>query len=452
MLVLFCILIKSQFNLLTINGQPASEFAGKGRPVFLRMVITGCPFAPPSVAQWEQAAKLFPQVDFVTYDCWKDNNAGVCDQFLEGNSSPYHVLIQPDKLIAYPSGFGNPPDISTSPQRFIDTITQNAGLYPIAPPILTLIPQTTTSFFNSSHFPIFLIYDSTRKDHSTFVSMWTKAANEELYPEDDSHSFGILDSSKYPNECLRIAQTDTLETPLCVVYSSSTHNYVKIRSYFSVIADVRKSISNLKLQSEVKPIPSPVPIEIPEKPTPSPIPDDFTIITNDQLEKRPLSVIKNNYIESMSYDGNSYSGSPADSQTCTQVTPSESDHSAALKALNFLRSLTGLTGDVVEDKSWSTDCQDTALIIHKIGTIPADHVVNPAKIPDTCNKESEFLKTVIDTAAKSNLAGNDHSCFESVGKFIKDEGENNRFVVGHRRQLFRQSLNKVGLGFYPLVK
>ena len=76
MLAIFFALVNAQFNLLTINGEPASSFAGKGRPVFLRMVITGCPFAPPSVAQWEQASLLFPQVDFFTYYCCKYNGQG----------------------------------------------------------------------------------------------------------------------------------------------------------------------------------------------------------------------------------------------------------------------------------------------------------------------------------------------------------------------------------------
>ncbi|KAK8842896.1 hypothetical protein M9Y10_025762 [Tritrichomonas musculus] len=451
MFALFCIFIQSQFNLLTINGKPASEFAGKGRPVFLRMLITGCPFALSSVAQWEQASKLFPQVDFVTYDCWKDEGQGVCKQFLEGSSSPYHVLIQPDKLVAYPDGFGNPPDISESPQRFINTIVTDTGLYPLAPPILSLFPKITDSFYNSSKNPIFLIYDSTRIDHSQFASAWSKVANEELYPEDDSISFGLLDSSKYPEECMRWTQSEKLESPVAVIYSRETGNFVKLTSYFSIVSDVRRNIINLNLISTIKKLPDPVIEKVDQLPVPTPLPNDYKIVTNEALEKRSLSTVKTNYLNTFNFKGQAYTGQPADDKTCNQVTPSPEDHAAALKVLNYLRNLAGLSDNIVEDPDWNTDCQDTALIIHKIGTVPSNHVIIPELIPKTCTQGNEFIQTAVKTAALSNLASNDDSCYQSMYRFILDEGANNRFVAGHRRSLFHPKLEKVGMGFYPVV-
>lgn len=442
-------------NLIEINNDTSlDDLKNEYRPLFLRLTSPGCPFSPDSKVHWEAAAELFPQVDFITIDCWE--NKKICGLFGYPINTPYHGFVLANTSEVYDNEdakFGRPTgsnDIEKSPTKFVDVITKYANLYPISPPLANLVPMITDSFYKNAGDPIILLYNSKCYEEVPFLNAWSKAANEELVSNGDYPTIGLLDCSKYPDECQRWSRPYVVKTPRALVYSGKTGNFEILDSY----NDITKSkIQNLITNANSllsRPTPSPIPNPIPS--VPSLAPGDYELLENTELQNRPLSEVKSKYEtifkapeKGPCLDGNC-GNDHIDGPTCEKIQPNPQDHESSLNVINGFRWLAGLPDDVKENEEWSTLCQGTAHTINRIGKVPPDHIIKDQYLTPTYCAQAVYQQVAKD----SLLSENSNSCFESSYKLFKDEGSNNDGVVGHRRYLLHPNLKTVGFGFYPL--
>ena len=440
-------------NLITINDNTSlADLKDEYRPLFLRLTSPGCPYSPASQVHWEAAAELFPQVDFITINCWQ--NTAICSLFGYPINTPYHGFVLANTSEVYDNEdakFGRPSginDIEKSPTKFIDVITKYANLYPISPPLANLVPMISDSFYKNAGDPIILLYNSECTEEVPFLNAWSKAANEELLSNGDYSTIGLLDCSKYPDECLRWSRPYVVRTPRALVYSGKTGNFEILDSYDQISQDKIQNLLTNAGSLPTRPTPSPVPNPSPNNPILSP--DDYEVLENSNLQNRPLSEVKQKYVNFFKAP----EGGPClkgcgdehvETITCDDIPPNPKDHESSLNVINMFRWLAGLSDDVAEDDEWSKICEKTAHNIHRTGRVPSDHIIKDNYLTDAYCGDPSYKQVALD----SLLSENSNSCFESTYKLFKDEGSNNDGVVGHRRYLLHPDLKKVGFGFYP---
>lgn len=437
-------------NLISISDDSSLEdIKDPLRPIFLRLTSPGCPYSPPSQAQWERAAELYPHVNFVTVNSWA--NTKISSLFGTSIFTPTHALVAANSTsLIQDTIFGHDTEIVESPQKFLDLIQQHTNLYPLAPPLMSLTPIMIDSFYNSIDDPIILLYNSRCSDEVPFINEWTKISNEVIFPNGDNPRIGILDCSIYPDECKRWSFPYVPQTPRALIYSSKTGNYEVLDTYNDITTDKINGLYSNAISRPNREIPTPLPIPEPEQGEPSTT--GFTILQNSDLQSRSVNTIRTEYKESFkSPSSGCETASDCDSRTlddpskCFYITPSTDDHQKSLKIINFFRRLAGLTNDVTEDPTWSSQCNHTSINIHKIGRVPSDHKIKPDHATSTYCGESGNIQVALD----SLLSENCRSVFESSYKLFRDEGQHNDGVVGHRRWLLHPLLSKIGLGFYP---
>ncbi|KAK8842075.1 hypothetical protein M9Y10_026297 [Tritrichomonas musculus] len=459
MIAFFCLILHQALcadkctyksNRVSINTDVSlDDIKDEYRPTFLRLTSPGCPYSLSSDAQWVKASELYPQVNFVTVDCWK--NTKICSLYDESFMTPAHALVAANSnQMIEDSKTGNIEDISVSPQTFLNIIQKYANLYPISSPLISLSPMTTDSFYNAIDNPIILLYDSTCSDEVPFLNAWAKIANEEILPDGNYPRIGMLDCSIYPSECLRWSHPYKTQTPRALIYSSKTGNFEVLDTFNKLSAEKIDGLYANTVIKPTQPAPTPVPVIIPKLELPST--EGYTILENSDLQQRPLDTIKKEYKEafvrpsSACETPDNCKPQTLDSPSqCNQINPSSEDHEKSLKIINFLRGLAGLPKDVSEDTTWSTECYKTAINIHKIGVVPSNHIINEKYATSQYCGEAGNIKVAQD----SLLAENSMTVFDASYKFIIDKGSHNDGVVGHRRWLLHPDLKKIGIGFYP---
>lgn len=421
------------------------------RPTFIRLTSPGCPYTLASQAQWEKAASLYPQVNFVTVDSWK--NTKITSLFGQTLSTPYHGLfLANSSSLIEDSEIGNPPEIHNSPQRFLTEIKKHTNLYPIAPPLVSLSPVITDSFYSAVDDPIFLLYDSRCSDQVPFLNAWSTVANEVIFSNGVNPRIGILDCSIYSDECQRWSHPYAVTTPRALIYSSKTGNYEVLDTIDNINSEKIDGLYANALSRAPKATPSPVPIPVPDTSLPSS--DGYTIIENTQLrEQKTIASVIAEYIAANVAPASACKvASECEPKTlnspsqCPNIEPSEDDHTNALKMFNFFRGLAGLPKDLTEETEWSKECYKTAINMHKIGKVPSDHIIkNEYANSNYCGEANN-----VQVSKDSLLSENAQSVFQSSIGLIKDEGTHNNGVVGHRRYLLQPNLKHIGIGFYPL--
>lgn len=112
-----------QSNLITIDTDVSmDDIKDPNRPTFIRLTSPGCPYSPPSQKQWEKAASLYPQVNFVTVDSWKNEKI---TKLFSNTVTPVHALFKANMAtFSEDAVIGNTADIQKSPQRFLKVISQ----------------------------------------------------------------------------------------------------------------------------------------------------------------------------------------------------------------------------------------------------------------------------------------------------------------------------------------
>ena len=416
------------------------------RPTFLRLTSPGCPYTPLSDQQWKKAAQLFPQVNFVTVNCWQ--NSAICSQFGNSIMTPVHGLVPAgSSQVNEDTIIGNSEGLQSSPQLFIDCIQNNAKIYPISSPLYILSPMVTDSFYQNVENPIIVLYDSRCSEQVSFLNAWTQAANEELYPEGDNPRIGLLDCSKYESECLRWSRPYHIITPRALIYSTKTGNFEVLDSYTTL---TKSKIDTLVSNADFMPN-RPHPTPVPNKPRniTEPSTEGYAILENTDLQSRSLSTVKKQYSAFKAPSNGCKTGTECETRTnvekCFLIEPSTDDHNQTVGILNFFRKHAGITTEVTEDSDWSDKAYSTAVNMHQIGRVPSDHNINPNYANEEyCGKEEN-----IQVAKDSLLSENSKSAFHSMVKLFQDEGAHNNGVVGHRRWLLHPNLNKIGIGFYP---
>lgn len=438
-------------NLIYIDDDTSlSDLKDEFRPIFIRLTSPGCPYSPQSQSQWEAAASLFPQVDFVTVNAWK--NQAITSLFGTSLTTPYHgfVLANTAELLSNDDTQFGGGEVNNSPDKFVKVITDYAHIYPISPPLQKLVPMVTDSFYQNAGNPIILLYNSMCSEEIPFVNEWLKLANEVIISESDYSVIGLLDCSTFPNECQRWSSDYKVKTPRALIYSGKTGNFEILDDYSSITQDLIDDLITNAASQPVKPTPSPIPIPSPSKRKLS-ADDGYTVLSNKCLQDRTIDEVKSKYSSEFtppSGDGckNGCGQVRVDQSTCDKIDPNPEDQTNSLKVINLFRWLAGLSNDVTYNDEWNELCQRTAHTIHNIGIVPSDHVINDRYlVPGYYCGDPKYKQVALD----SLLSGNTATSFESTYKLFKDEGSHNDGVLGHRRYLLHPNLKTVGIGYYP---
>lgn len=284
LLFLTILLIKStcsfKSNIISIEDNSfISDIKHQNRSIFLRLIDPNFYYSQLSQDQWKYAAKIFPQVDFVTINCIR--NTAICSLFGDSLTFPYYSFIQGNSSTLINNedaifSINGTYDIESTPQHYIDIVYKYSNIYPISPPLFNLIPSTTNSFYKNSFNPIFLLYNSDCSEQVEFINSWSKITNEYLYLSDTNPKVGLLDCAVYPDECQRWFQEKTVLTPSALVYSQKTGNFKLFNNTDSPIT--YEKLLKLIFESDF----------LPRKPTPSPLPNsqtlfDFTEKVDDDI-------------------------------------------------------------------------------------------------------------------------------------------------------------------------
>lgn len=420
------------------------------RPTFIRLVSPGCPYSPASQAQWEKAASLYPQVNFVTINSWE--NQKISSLFGDSIITPKHGLFKANSnVLIDDSVIGNSEKIHNSPQLFLDKISKHTNLYQIAPPLVSLSPMIIDSFYTAIDDPIILLYNSRCTDQVPFLNEWARVSNEVIYSNGVNPRIGMLDCSLYPEECQRWSHPYAYSTPRALIYSSKTCNYEVLDTYNTITSSKIDGLYANVISKEPKATPSPVPIPSQEFAVPST--DGYTVLENTELKnQKTIDQVRTEYqaayvkpTSACKEPNNCNSRTLNAPSECPLIEPSEEDQTKALKMINFFRKLAGVTSNIVKDNIWSEQCYQTAINMHKIGKVPSNHIINDKYATSAYCGKTENIQVGKD----SLLSENAQTVFHSSYQLIKDEGAHNNLVVGHRRYLLHTSLTKVGVGFYP---
>lgn len=425
-------------TLFDLKNSTYDSIIGSSRPVFVRMENEGCPYAKTSKYYWEEAAQLFPTIQFARAECIY--NREICNR-LGATVSPSHALFGPNSQTPLDS-FGNPSAISSSSNYYSDVIYRHLGFYPIDTSTITeLLPQSTNFFFESYKYPIFILYDSSCEEDSDFISRWIIDVTDGKISSED-YGFGRLDCSIYPDECLKWGA----KVPSANVYSRDKAISVSIKENDNIANRVKSVVSFLNKSDIV--YPTPLPFEIPQPTQPPEITDVKTITLTD-LQNRNVDTIRNKYNQAKkrSYEGDDFTGA-ADVYSCNNVQLKEEAYSDVVRLVNFYRELAGLSTDVTNDASLNEGCYYAAKYSSRIGAISHETIDFYRK---ECDFESHWdqIKTSLQ---KSNLAQGETNVLPMISGLIDDEGSNNEDAVGHRRWLLYPFLKTIGIGFYPHSK
>ncbi|KAK8866971.1 hypothetical protein M9Y10_009940 [Tritrichomonas musculus] len=431
-------------TLFDVTLDNIDKVVGGSRPVFLRLIKNGCPYAKTSQAYWDKAAELFPNVQFVRGECIY--HPQVCSRF-NAQISPSHAVIGPNSSTVR-TFFTNPDEISKSTQYFSDVLSQNFQFYSFdTPSIEDLIPQNTNNFFESAPYSVFLLYDSKCYEDLDLIATWlTKVTDGKISA--DEIAIGKLDCGKYPDECKKWGS----KYPAANVFSRDKGTSISISEFDHLQKRLDQVIEYLNQSNEVYPTPFPYPSE-PEDIETEPEIENVNKLTLDNLQKRTLEEIKEKYLaaKKKEYKGEEYNGSAGSNGRCGQITMNPQIINESLKHIKFFRELAGLPNhNIRNEESQNEGCYYGAKYLTYIGRLT--HSVNNA-YSKYCDFGSHWtdLKNAL---AWSNLAqsSNNNDIWSMVAGLVKDEGDENEGVIGHRRWFLYPYLSKIGVGFYPWYK
>lgn len=322
-------------TLFDVTLDNIDKVVGGPRPVFLRLIKNGCPYAKTSQAYWDKAAELFPNVQFVRGECIY--HPQVCSRF-NVQISPSHAVIGPNSSTVR-TFFTNPDEISKSTQYFSDVLSQNFQFYSFdTPSIEDLIPQNTNNFFESAPYSVFLLYDSKCYEDLDLIATWlTKVTDGKITA--DEIAIGKLDCGKYPDECKKWGS----KYPAANVFSREKGTSISISEFDHLQKRLDQVIEYLNNSNEVYPTPFPYPSE-PEDIETEPEIENVNKLTLDNLQKRTLEEIKEKYLaaKKKEYEGSEYTGSAGSNGRCGQITMNPQIINESLKHIKFFRELAGL--------------------------------------------------------------------------------------------------------------
>lgn len=377
-----------------------------------------------------QAASLYPQVNFVTVDSWKNEKI---TKLFSNTVTPVHALFKANMAtFSEDAVIGNTADIQKSPQRFLKVISQITNLYPIAPPLVSLSPMIIDLFYTSVDDPIILLYDSRCSDQVSFLNEWARVANEVIFSNGESPRIGMLDCSIYPDECQRWSHPYNSKTPRALIYSSKTGNFDVLDTINNINSGKIDGLYANALSRPSRPTPSPIPI--PEQSFNAPSTDGYELLENIALrDSKNIDNLKQEYKNVFVSPASACeTSSECEAKTlnvpgeCPQINNSPEDHSQALKVINFFRKLAGLSDSIIKEETWSDECYKTAINMHKIGRVPPDHIIKENYATSQYCGELNNVQVSKD----SLLSENAKSVFESSYKLFLDEGEHNNGFVG----------------------
>lgn len=427
-----------------------NDFIGGTRPVFLRMVFSGGGSAAESQKSWEIAADIFSQVSFIEFDCLKGGTSSreLCSRYQiaakcqnGANTAPSHVIFRPgesdpvvDTCVIGTFGPGE-----TEP--FLNAISETLKIGHIEH-LKMLVPDSIETFVMSKRYTAMVLYNSNCQEDTTFVGRWATDISQDLAPvpfEDSDIAFGRLDCSQFPEECA----SDSDLVP-CVVF----HEVLNEFSLAQVVSTSSENISSVIAKAKVDlagltsfPLVAAI-SKAPAKPTPES--DAGYAIMHSNLETRTIESVKELFKNYKSeFDGSSWTG---DMTSLDQCVPGESvreDREQALVNLNILRTLAGV-GEVTLRDQYFPACQQTALVLHKLGYATSDPDISRA---DIC--VGDQASVVTEYAKGSVLVENAGDLTSSIGVAIADYGKESLNSVGRRRWLLNPHLEEIGFGFVP---
>ena len=277
----------ARHTLYSVTKDNYTDYIGQGKPIFLRMQNAGCPYAGPSEASWQEAAELYPNLQFVYVECIY--NYDVCAKYSKEKpvTSPSHAVLDGNGERLY--YVGNSISFRYSSSAYGEIVQKQLGFYPFdSAPMEQLFPFTTDDFYKRYDYPIFILYDSQCQEDIDFVANWLKVAIEDLMDEDVDYGFGRIDCSQYEEECKRWGQTTTY--PKAVIYSQATGSRVNLDDDTYIVTKLHTRIEALQSSTTEQPTPTPAPTAKPE-PEPEPIQPSTTIELDESLNE-PIATLK----------------------------------------------------------------------------------------------------------------------------------------------------------------
>lgn len=449
-----CLSVCTQRNAVnTVSVGNINDFIGRDRPVFLRMIFSGCEYAPESYRGWQAAAEMYPQIAFLELDCLKDSTAmAVCGDYQaaaqgkttgDGVGSPFHTIFRAGEKTPVKDAWFTTGSVNGDPNVFVKLITDTLKLSHVEY-LKMLTPDSTDAFVKSKTYTAMVLFNSQCQEDSLFIGEWASAVGQDIAPvppETADISYGRLDCGLFPEECQRWSSI----LP-CVVFHKSADNDQYPSLTVTSTSELGTVVQNAKSQLDTMTSGSlPDPAQVTPS-TPDVEDDDgYTLIQNKNLEDRTLDEVKNFYKDyKFEFDGDAWTGTMTSLDQCEMGTSSLSDREQATKNANIVRQLAGVDELSLNDEKFLEGCQRTALVLHKIGYIT--HYPNVDRT-DVCVEGNKAM--VAEYAEKSNLAENCASATKSIGLFMEDLGEENAQALGHRRWILNPNVKEIGFGVAP---
>lgn len=449
-------LCTSRETLRSVTLENIDNFIGKDRPVFLRMIFAGCPWAPDSYKGWQAAAAMYPQITFLELDCLKDSKglercgeyqaAAQGKQTSDGVASPFHVLFNAGETTPIKDAWLSRGSEGGDPRVFVELITEYLQ-YGHVEFLKMLTPDSTDTFVKTDEgkYSAMVLFNSKCDEDSTFVGAWATAMSQDLAPVPPAEadvSYGRLDCGLFPEECQRWSS---------IVPSVVFHTKTSGGAYPSVtvtsITDLGVAVQSAKSQLSgmtTGTIPDPVPVT-PSEPDYPKDDKEYTILKNDDLEGRTVDDVKELYQEYVhDFNGKAWTGTMEKLDQCVVGESNLEDRQQAVKNANIVRKLAGVDELSLNDDKYLSGCQRTALVLHKLGYIT--HYPNVDR-GDICIAGEKSV--VAEYAEKSNLAQNCASATKSIDLFMEDLGEENAQALGHRRWILNPNVKEIGFGVAP---
>lgn len=449
-------LCTSRETLRSVTLENIDNFIGKDRPVFLRMIFAGCPWAPESYKGWQAAAAMYPQITFLELDCLKDaKGLERCGQYQmaaqgkdtsDGVASPFHVLFRAGETTPIKNVWLSQGSKGGDPGVFVERITEHLQ-YGHVEFLKMLTPSSTDSFVKTEvgKYSAMVLFNSKCEEDSTFVGAWATAMSQDLAPVPPDEAvvkYGRLDCALFPEECAR--WSNIVPSVVFHTKASSGEEYpsVTITSNSDLGVAVESAKSQLSGMTTGK-LPDPVPVS---PSTPAFENDEgYEILENKNLESRTVEAVKKLYqYYKHDFEGEAWSGDMEKLDQCVIGTSNADDRNQAIKNVNIVRELAGVDALQLNDDKFLAGCQRTALVLHKIGYIT--HYPNVDRT-DVCISDEKSV--VAEYAEKSNLAQNCASATRSIDLFMEDLGEENAQALGHRRWILNPNVKEVGFGVAP---
>ena len=449
-------LCTSRETLRSVTLENIDNFIGKDRPVFLRMIFAGCPWAPESYKGWQAAAAMYPQITFLELDCLKDSKglercgeyqaAAHGKQTSDGVASPFHVLFNAGETTPIKDAWLSRGSEGGDPRVFVELITEYLQ-YGHVEFLKMLTPDSTDTFVETAEgkYSAMVLFNSKCDEDSTFVGAWATAMSQDLAPvppDEADVSYGRLDCGLFPEECQRWSS---------IVPSVVFHRKTIDGAYPSVtvtsITDLGVAVQSAKSQLSGMTTGT-IPKKVPVTPSEPDYPKDdtgYTILKNEDLEKRTVDEVKKLYQEYVhDFKGDAWTGTMEKLDECVVGESKLEDRQQAVKNANIVRELAGVDPLSLNDDKYLSGCQRTALVLHKLGYVT--HYPNVDR-GDICIAGEKSV--VAEYAEKSNLAQNCASATKSIDLFMEDLGEENAQALGHRRWILNPNVKEIGFGVAP---